>query len=104
MPAPYWTVPTVMPMLPGNGLGQHPMLYAGEGFNVVFVINHGKVVWSYPLGSPGEIEDVWMMSNGDILVALELGTVAEYDQDFNLVWSYDIATPGPPRACTTATP
>ena len=32
--------------LPGNGLAQHPMLYIGEGYNKMFVVNHGKIVWA----------------------------------------------------------
>jgi hypothetical protein len=87
MPAHYWTLPTVMPMLPGNGLAQHPMLYAGEGYNVVFVINQGKVVWSYSLGSPGEIDDVWMLSNGHVLVAFDQ-SVVEITPKKEVAWKY----------------
>ena len=85
---PYWTVPTSMPMLPGNGLAQHPMLYAGEGYNTVFVINHGKVVWSYSIGTPGEIDDVWMLSNGHVLIAFD-HQVLEVNPKKELVWKYD---------------
>jgi hypothetical protein len=32
--------------LPGNGMAQHPMLYIGEGYNKMFLVNHGKIVWT----------------------------------------------------------
>lgn len=83
----YWTLPTATPMLPGNGLGQHPMLYAGEGYNVVFVINQGKVVWSYTLGAGGEIDDVWMLSNGHVLIAFD-HSVLEVTPKKEVVWKY----------------
>jgi hypothetical protein len=38
--------------LPGRGMVQHPMLYVGEGYNKMFVVNNGKIVWTYSTG-PG---------------------------------------------------
>ena len=83
-----WTDPTSMPPNPGAGLAQHPMLYAGEGFNTVFVVNHGKVVWTYSFGPGGEIDDVWMLSNGHILVARQFH-VTEITPQKQIVWRYD---------------
>src|SRR5580658_11074182 len=31
---------------PGRGLAQHPFLFYGEGNNVLYVVNHGKVIWA----------------------------------------------------------
>jgi hypothetical protein len=90
-PARPWPLPTVMPMLPGTGLAQHPMLYAGEGYNAVLLVNHGKVVWSYAMAGPGEIDDVWMMSNGHVLVCFE-HSVVELTPTKQIAWSY--AVPG----------
>src|SRR5882762_8589710 len=53
--------------LPGNGLAQHPMLYIGEGYNKMFLVNDGKVIWTYSTGRGNEYDDVWMLSNGNIL-------------------------------------
>src|SRR5256885_1726278 len=39
---------------PGPGLAAHPMLYAGEGYNVLLLVKDGKVVWSYDTGKGGE--------------------------------------------------
>ncbi len=41
-----WPEPVILPARPGRGLAQHPMLYAGEGLNTLFVVNQGKVVWT----------------------------------------------------------
>ncbi|HXU50048.1 MAG TPA: hypothetical protein VN727_13470, partial [Candidatus Binatia bacterium] len=30
-----WPEPTDVPVLQGDGLAQHPMLYAGEGYNEI---------------------------------------------------------------------
>ena len=38
--------------LPGNGLAQHPMLYVGENYTKMFLVNDGKVIWTYQTG-PG---------------------------------------------------
>src|SRR5439155_3432009 len=68
-----WWDPTTVPSastLPapvGNGIAQHPMLYAGEGYNTLFLVNNGKVIWTYSSGRGGEIDGVWLMSNGDSL-------------------------------------
>src|SRR4051812_12522644 len=53
--------------LPGNGLAQHAMLYVGEGYNRMFLVNGGKVIWKYDTGQGNEYDDVWMLSNGNIL-------------------------------------
>ena len=49
--------------LPGSGLAQHPMLYIGEGYNRMFLVNGGKVIWKYDTGPGNEYDDVWMLSN-----------------------------------------
>ncbi len=33
---------SVTPGLPGNGMAQHPMLYVGEGYNKILLVNNGK--------------------------------------------------------------
>jgi hypothetical protein len=83
-----WPEPTSAPDVPGNELAQHPMLYVGEGYNVIFVVNDGKVVWSYSYGKGGEIDDVWMLSNGHILAARQ-HHVDEVTPEKQIVWHYD---------------
>jgi hypothetical protein len=79
------TVPTG---LPGNGLAQHPMLYIGEMNNTIYVIDHGKVVWSYSTGPGNELDDAWMLSNGNVLYT-RMQYVAEITPEKQVVWRYD---------------
>jgi hypothetical protein len=83
-----WPDPASVPDLPGHGLAQHPMLYAGEGYNTIFLVNHGKVTWTYSTGKGGEIDDVWMLSNGHILFARQFH-VEEITPQKEVVWHYD---------------
>ena len=53
--------------LPGKGLGQHSMLYFGECYNILYLIHEGQIKWTYQTGDGCEYDDVWMMSNGNIL-------------------------------------
>jgi hypothetical protein len=92
-PAPRnWPEPNSVPDWPGSGLAQHPMLYAGEGYNVLFVVNKGKVIWSYSAGRGGEIDDVWMLTNGHIVYTRQ-SFVEEITPEKQVVWHYD-APPG----------
>jgi hypothetical protein len=88
-----WSDPATQPAnLPGHGLAEHPMLYAGEGYNKLLLVNHGEVVWSYSTGPGGEIDDVWMLTNGNILFTRQL-QVQEVNPRKEIVWRYD-APPG----------
>jgi len=64
------------------------MLYAGEGYNLVFLVNHGKVVWTYAPAGRGEIDDVWMLSNGHVLIAQQYH-VLEVTPEKQVFWHYD---------------
>jgi len=83
-----WPEPASLPERPGRGLAQHAMLYAGEGYNTIFLVNHGNVVWSYSIGKGGEIDDVWMLTNGHILFTRQTG-VEEITPQKQVVWHYD---------------
>ncbi len=80
--------PTPLTSLPGNGLAQHPFLYYGEGRNVLYVVNHGKVIWTYAFPKGGEIDDAWMMTNGHIICTAMLHCY-EVTPDKKIVWHYD---------------
>ena len=90
-PAGRWTNGITPDNLPGNGLAQHPMLYAGESYNKMFVINDGKVLWTYQTGSGYEYDDVWMLSNGNILFT-RMQYIAEVTPEKKVVWRYDCNT------------
>jgi len=74
--------------LPGNGIAQHPMLYIGEGYNKIFLVNNGKIIWSYSTGGGWEYDDAWMLSNGNILFT-RMQYVAEVTPDKKVIWRYD---------------
>jgi len=72
---------------PGAGVAQHPFLFYGEGNNVLYVVNHGRVVWTYALPPGGEIDDAWMLSNGHI-ICTKMTDCYEITPQKEIVWSY----------------
>jgi hypothetical protein len=82
-----WDKP-IPPGLPGKGLAQHPMLYIGEGYNKIFLVNDGKILWTYSTGKGWEYDDVWMLSNGNILFT-RMQYIAEVTPQKQVVWRYD---------------
>jgi hypothetical protein len=87
----------VLPVLPGNGLAQHPFLYCGEWQNrstsnqVMYLVRGGKIVWSYTNLLKGELGDCSMLSNNHIVFSRQFGA-SEITPDKQIVWNYD----GPP--------
>jgi hypothetical protein len=76
-------------MLPGKGLAQHDFVYSGESHDrKIFIVRGGKIVWSYddPAGK-GEISDMVMLSNGNILFAHQFG-LTEITPEKKVVWNY----------------
>jgi len=87
VPARVWDQPPPA-NLPGNALAQHPMLYIGEGYNKILLIDGGKIVWTYATGDGWEYDDVWMLSNGNVLFT-RMQYVAEVTPDKKVVWRFD---------------
>lgn len=83
-----WTSAVTPPNLPGKGLAQHPMLYVGEGYDKMFLVSEGKVIWTYSTGTSYEYDDVWMLSNGNILFS-RMEYVALISPDKKVLWRYD---------------
>lgn len=83
-----WPDPISVVQRPGHGISQHPMLYAGEGYNNIFLVNDGKVIWNYFTGDRGEIDDVWLLTNGHILFTRQFA-VEEVTPQKEIVWHYD---------------
>jgi hypothetical protein len=84
--------------LPGKGMAQHPMLYIGEGYNKMFLVNQGKIVWTYSTGPGNEYDDVWMLSNGNILFT-RMQYIAEITPEKKVVWRYDAPSGTEIHAC-----
>jgi hypothetical protein len=74
--------------LPDEGASQRPMLYIGEGYNKIFLAYHGKIVWTYSTGGGNELDDIWMLSNGNILYT-RMQYIAEITPEKKVVWRYD---------------
>jgi hypothetical protein len=76
-------------VLPGNGLSHFDFFYAGEGKQEnMYIVRKGKIVWSYTHPASGEISDVMLLSNGNILFAHQRG-ITEITQNKKIVWNYD---------------
>jgi len=82
----------VPPGLPGKGMAQHSMLYIGEGYNKMFLVDKGKIIWTYSTGPGNEYDDLWMLSNGNVLFT-RMQYIAEVTPDKKVIWRYD-APPG----------
>lgn len=64
---PYWELTPPDDTLPGEGMNHFPFLYVGEEDGRIIIVDQGKVLWTYDTGSEPELDDVWMLSNGNIL-------------------------------------
>lgn len=76
------------PGLPGKGMAQHPMLYVGEGYNKILLVNDGRIIWTYSTGGGWEYDDVWMLSNGNVLFT-RMQYVAVVTPKKQVAWRYD---------------
>ena len=64
---PYWEMTEPDDTLPGGGMDRYSFLYVGEEDGRIMIVDQGRVLWSYDTGSEPELDDVWMLSNGNIL-------------------------------------
>ena len=78
--------------LPGNGLARHPMVYIGEGDNTIYLVDKGRIIWTYQTGLGNELDDVWLMTNGNLLFS-RMSYVEIVTPDKKVVWHRD-APPG----------
>ncbi len=71
--------------LPGKAMAEHPMLVIGEGYNSILLVKDGKIIWTYQTGGGWEYDNVWMLSNGNILFS-RMQYVAEVTPGKEVVW------------------
>lgn len=76
------------PTWPGEGLDRYPMIYIGEGYNRISIVDKGKVIWKYDTGGGWELDDIWMLKNGDILFTRQTWA-GKVTPDKKQVWRYD---------------
>ena len=74
--------------LPEGGALQRPMLYIGEGYNRIYLVDHGKAVWTYDTGGGNELDDIWMLSNGNLLYT-RMQYIAEISPDKKVLWRFN---------------
>jgi hypothetical protein len=87
-----WINGITPPDLPGKGLAQHSMIYVGENYDKMYVVDKGKVIWTYSTGKSYEYDDVWMLSNGNVLFT-RMEYIEEITPDKKVVWRYDCHKP-----------
>lgn len=76
------------PSWPGEGINRYPMIYIGEGYNRICIIEDGKPIWTYDTGDGWELDDIWMLKNGDILFSRQTWA-GKVTPDKKQVWRYD---------------
>ena len=91
-------------ILPGNGVLQHPFLYAGEWDTrkpleqSIFIVRDGKIAWQYSMplktstGRYQEFDDATLLPDGNILFSRMSGA-GMVGPDKKLLWDY-AAPPG----------
>lgn len=91
-------------VLPGKGIKQHDFIYTGEmdsrkpQAQSIFLVRGGKVAWQYSiplrtaLGRIQEIDDVTLLSNGNVVYACMSGA-AVVTPEKNIIWQY-VCEPG----------
>src|SRR4051794_20793414 len=87
-------VPAVCLAFAASSLGAAPAhrVLAADKNKVALVDAAGKVEWEYANGR--ECHDLWLLPNGNVLLALGPATVGEVSPDKRVVWKYE-AKPKP---------
>lgn len=73
----------------GEGIAQHPMFYVGENYNRILLVNQGKVIWTYDTQGSWELDDVWLLSNGNVLYSHQT-YLEEITPTKQVVWHHDM--------------
>ena len=83
-----WHQP-VPPGLPGKGMAEHPMLYIGEGYNRILLVNKGKIAWTYSTGTGWEYDDTISYPSGSttafrLIPSGRLNTICPFSSKYDL--------------------
>ncbi len=70
-------------------MGRYPFMYVGEGHNRIYIVANGEVVWTYDTGLGGELDDAWVLSNGNVLFS-RMYWCAEVTPEKEVLWRYDL--------------
>ena len=77
-----------VPDLIGGQLNRHNFIYIGENNRRICVVIDGKLAWQYDTENDWEDDEVWMLSNGNILHA-HMKYIEEITPKKEVVWRYD---------------
>ncbi|AUD03254.1 hypothetical protein CWM47_16275 [Spirosoma pollinicola] len=79
---------TVVPDLIGGQLGKHNFIYIGENNRRICMVINGKLTWHYDTENDWEDDEIWLLSNGNILHA-HMKYIEEITPKKEIVWRYD---------------
>lgn len=77
-----------VPDLIGGQLNRHNFIFIGENHRRICVVINGKLAWHYDTEDSWEDDEVWVMSNGNILHA-HMTYIEEITPRKEIVWRYD---------------
>ncbi|HEY5569931.1 MAG TPA: hypothetical protein VIK42_00475 [Bacteroidales bacterium] len=78
----------VVPDLIGGQLNRHSFIYIGENNRRICLVINGKLAWHYDTEDSWEDDEVWLLSNGNILHA-HMKYIEELTPKKEVVWRYD---------------
>jgi hypothetical protein len=87
-PTPTCAEVTVVPDLIGGQLGKHNFIYIGENHRRICLVIAGKLAWHYDTENDWEDDEIWLLSNGNILHA-HMKYIEEITPKKEIVWRYD---------------
>lgn len=79
---------TLVPDLIGGQLGRHNFIYIGENHRRICLVINGKLAWHYDTENDWEDDEIWLLSNGNILHA-HMKYIEEITPKKEVVWRYD---------------
>jgi hypothetical protein len=77
-----------IPDLIGGQLARHNFIYIGENHRRICVVIDGKLAWHYDTEDSWEDDEIWVLSNGNILHA-HMTYIEEITPKKEVVWRYD---------------
>lgn len=77
-----------VPDLIGGQLKRHNFVYIGENHHRICIVIDGKLAWHYDTENDWEDDDVWVLSNGNVLHA-HMKYIEELTPKKEVVWRYD---------------
>ncbi|MEM1224731.1 MAG: hypothetical protein AAGJ40_03485 [Planctomycetota bacterium] len=78
-----------IPDLIGGQLERHDMAFIGEKYRVIKIVVGGQVVWKYNTRNQPENNDIWVLSNGNVLYAHQW-FIEEVTPQKEMVWRVEM--------------